>query len=178
MNLACGGAHLIATLLPHRHPMILVDRVLECDGATALVAEKAVTLAEPCYAGVLAASRDDVPDLAYPESLVVESFGQAAALLFLSSPAASAVDSGSIPVFGVARDCVFHDTVLPGQVMRHHVRADRLRPEMTMVSGEVTVDGRRVATIGSLLALAVPSDRLPGADNSAAGAVASALTVH
>jgi 3-hydroxyacyl-[acyl-carrier-protein] dehydratase len=40
----------IKRLLPHRYPMLLVDRVLEAVPGESLVATKAVTSNEPWYA--------------------------------------------------------------------------------------------------------------------------------
>ncbi len=61
--------------LPHRYPMLLVDRVLECEPGKRIRALKNVTINEPFFAGHF--PRHPV----MPGVLVVEAMAQAAALL-------------------------------------------------------------------------------------------------
>ncbi|NHC16049.1 3-hydroxyacyl-ACP dehydratase FabZ family protein, partial [Motilibacter deserti] len=73
----------IRAVLPHRHPVLLVDRVVELKEFASIVTLKAVSGSEPCYAQMdegLPASA-----YAYPGSLLLESFGQSGALLWLES---------------------------------------------------------------------------------------------
>ena len=41
----------IMDLVPHRYPMLLVDRILECDDKTRIVGIKNVTINEPYFQG-------------------------------------------------------------------------------------------------------------------------------
>ena len=41
----------IVKLIPHRYPMLLVDRVLECEPGKRIVAQKNVTINEPFFQG-------------------------------------------------------------------------------------------------------------------------------
>ena len=45
------GAQLILQALPHRHPFLLVDRVLACEPGKSIVARKNVTISEPFFEG-------------------------------------------------------------------------------------------------------------------------------
>lgn len=67
--------HEILTYLPHRYPMLLVDRVLECDPGKRILAIKNVTINEPFFAGHF----PHHPVM--PGVLVVEAMAQAAAIL-------------------------------------------------------------------------------------------------
>jgi 3-hydroxyacyl-[acyl-carrier-protein] dehydratase len=67
--------HAILEHLPHRYPMLLVDRVLECDPGKRIVAIKNVTINEPFFSGHF----PHHPVM--PGVLVVEAMAQAAAIL-------------------------------------------------------------------------------------------------
>ena len=61
--------------LPHRYPMLMVDRVLELEPGKRIVALKNVSVNEPCFAG-------HFPGLPImPGVLILEAMAQAAALL-------------------------------------------------------------------------------------------------
>ena len=67
--------HEILAHLPHRYPMLLVDRVLECEPGKRILAIKNVTINEPFFAGHF----PHHPVM--PGVLVVEAMAQAAAIL-------------------------------------------------------------------------------------------------
>jgi len=67
--------HAILAHLPHRYPMLLVDRVLECEPGKRIVAIKNVTINEPFFSGHF----PHHPVM--PGVLVVEAMAQAAAIL-------------------------------------------------------------------------------------------------
>ncbi|MGH8880315.1 MAG: 3-hydroxyacyl-ACP dehydratase FabZ family protein, partial [Stackebrandtia sp.] len=91
-------------LLAHGWPVLLVDRVLALEPGVCLTAVKAVTGSEPCYRDLprgLPADR-----YAYPVALMLESFGQAAAVLWLQTAAVQRKDSDGLLMFAAARNCV------------------------------------------------------------------------
>ncbi len=67
--------HEILAHLPHRYPMLLVDRVLECEPGKRILAIKNVTINEPFFSGHF----PHHPVM--PGVLVVEAMAQAAAIL-------------------------------------------------------------------------------------------------
>jgi 3-hydroxyacyl-[acyl-carrier-protein] dehydratase len=67
--------HEILANLPHRYPMLLVDRVLECEPGKRIVAIKNVTINEPFFSGHF----PHHPVM--PGVLIVEAMAQAAAIL-------------------------------------------------------------------------------------------------
>ena len=67
--------HEVLAHLPHRYPMLLVDRVLECEPGKRILAIKNVTVNEPFFAGHF----PHHPVM--PGVLVVEAMAQAAAIL-------------------------------------------------------------------------------------------------
>ena len=136
--------------LPHAHPMILVDRVVSCDGLE-IEAVKAVTASEPCYADV--APRAPRSSWRYPASLLIESFGQAAALLWL---AARGTPQDRLTMFATARDVQMSGNVWPGDTLRHTARLEHASDQSALVTGETRVGDDVVATFGSLLAVVRP----------------------
>ncbi len=145
----------IRSVLPQRYPLLLVDRVLELAPGRAISTIKAITGTEPCYAGL----RDGAPacSYAYPYSLLVESFGQSAALLWFSGqPPEAEPDDDRVLMFVGATDFRFLAAAYPGDVLRHDVRLDCVIADTAFASGETWVGDRRVATVDTLVATRRP----------------------
>jgi 3-hydroxyacyl-[acyl-carrier-protein] dehydratase len=148
-------------LLPHRYPMLLVDRVLELVPGESIRALKAVTLNEPWYAGL---SHTAGSDLAYPQMLLIESWGQTAGLL------ASAVDDapvGQVMLFGSVADAEFHRPVLPGDVIEHRVRISRSLTDSVIFEGSSHRGDETVMTVTRMVMAFRPAGQLrPEAENA------------
>lgn len=143
----------ISRILPHGHPMILLDRVVELRPGVALRAVKAISGSEPCYGGLGGGLPRD--RYAYPASLLVESFGQAAAALWLSGAERPAT-AGVVPMFAAAYRCVRTGSGYPGDTLCHAVRIEHANSKSAYASGETWAGSRRIASFGSLLAVLRP----------------------
>ena len=135
-------------LLPHRAPILLADRIIGYTPRERVVTEFTVRTTQPCYWAL--PSETDRQVCAYPDTLVIESFTQAAAVLFV-------LDRGPVTgtlAFGNARSVKLSEPVLPGQTMRHEVWLDRVVGDTALMHGQTTVDGRVCLTAGSLAVLA------------------------
>ncbi len=161
------GHHQVRALLPQRYPLLLVDRVLSMTPGTHIEAVKAVTATEPCYRDLT----DSAPpgDYAYPASLLVESLGQTAALLWLTG-SDSPVGDDQVLMFVGARDFVFDGVAYPGDVLRHTVHLERVIADTAFATGETYVGDRRIARVGTLMAARRPRTALA----ASAGAVTAA----
>ncbi|MEH1123232.1 3-hydroxyacyl-ACP dehydratase FabZ family protein [Micromonospora sp. CPCC 206061] len=148
----------IRTLLPQRYPLLLVDRVVSLVPELSICALKAVTVNEPCYAGMGDGAAP--ADYAYPVSLMLESLGQTAALLWLrgQEPAATA----SVLLFAGVRDYRVEGGAFPGDVLRHHVEIERVVAETAFARGETWIGDRRVAQVDTLIAARRPRADLAG----------------
>jgi 3-hydroxyacyl-[acyl-carrier-protein] dehydratase len=124
----------IKRLLPHRYPLLLLDRVTEVTDGNCLRAFKAVTAAEPCFAGVA-----DDADHTYPHMLVLESWCQAAAVLVCLGNGTG--DDPPLPVLGGLRDVALRANARPGDVLEHRVRLVRVVGANAIVEGATTVVG-------------------------------------
>jgi len=160
--LGCGE---VRAAIPHRYPMMLVDRVLETDGHRRAVTEKAVSGSEPCYAGLPDGA--DSRAYAYPPSLLMESWGQGGAFLWMQRLRAEGLPRTGGLVLAAVRDVVIERPVFPGAVLRHEVRVDRYLDAGLILSGTASSAGRTVATVGTAIAVMVPLDEV-----STAGGVA------
>ena len=126
--------------LPHRYPVLLVDRVVDVVPGESLTALKAGSANEPWHSGP-----GDVPS-----TLLVESWCQAAVLL--SSWDAPGADR--VVLFAALADVEFHRPVSPGCVVRHSVRVLDTRGDTVAFTGESEVDGQVVMTVGRVVTTA------------------------
>lgn len=115
--------------LPHRYPFLLIDRVLECDSDTYIVAQKNVTYNEPYFQG-------HFPDYAVvPGVLVLEAMAQSTGILafeiFGGLPSPEAV----FMLVGID-NAKFRRQVVPGDALI--LRAEKIRRSRNMMKFDVT----------------------------------------
>ena len=154
-------AHGIRELLPHRYPILLVDRVLELEPGESIVATKAVSMNEPWYARLGPAPAP--ADLAYPSMLLIESWAQAAGILAntLRRQDTEQPREADVMLFGSASGVTFGPPVMPGDVLRHRVRLARVMDDAVVVQGDSHVDGAPVLTVTQGVMAFRPADRMP-----------------
>ncbi|MEY9488937.1 3-hydroxyacyl-[acyl-carrier-protein] dehydratase [Streptomyces calvus] len=145
----------VRAALPHRYPMLMVDRVLEI-GDDHIRAVKAVTFNEPWYARLGPSPGDD--DLAYPDFLLIESWTQTAGIL-ATRLAGDAAD-GQVMLFGSMSGIDLHRPVFPGDTVEHHARLERAVNDTMIFAGESTVGGAPLLTIGQITMAFRPGDAL------------------
>ncbi|MEV4200738.1 3-hydroxyacyl-ACP dehydratase FabZ family protein [Micromonospora globbae] len=145
----------LRALLPHRYPMLLLDRVEAVEPGVSLEAVKTVTGCEPCYRGI--AEGEPADRYAYPASLLIESFGQGAAVLWLLSRRPG---TAGLPMFTAARECVLLRPAYPGDVIRHRVRLDQVVDGAAFASGSSWIGDDKVAEFGSMMAVVRPVDAI------------------
>jgi len=148
----------IQAILPHRYPLLLIDRVLEIERKKKIVAIKNVTINEPFFAGHF----PGFPIM--PGVLIVEAMAQAGGALLLTE-----VDdrSGKLIVFTGIEKAKFRSPVVPGDQLRLEVEMLTWReigPAIAVrIAGQAFVDGKRVceATLSCQL-VNRPNDRSSG----------------
>jgi 3-hydroxyacyl-[acyl-carrier-protein] dehydratase len=133
------GPEEIMRVIPHRYPMLLVDRITEVVPGERLVGYKAVSGAEPWYRGGRTGP--------YPPMLLVESWCQAACVLVCWERRNPDVLAGEVMLFGGISDIGLHGPVLPGDVVEHRVRLARDTVDSAVVEGESVVGTRTVLTV-------------------------------
>ena len=127
----------VMAMLPHRYPMLLVDRVEELVVNERIAAIKAVTINEQFFAGHFPA-RPIMPGV-----LIIEALAQAAALLAMES--LGVADSGKLVYFMSMDGVKFRAPVEPGVLLRLEVSFLQKRPTASKFSGRALVDGKVAA---------------------------------
>ncbi len=126
----------ILSILPHRYPLLLVDRVLEIEPRRRLVAIKGVTINEPYFIGHFPGQP------VVPGVLLIEGLAQAGGLLVLHD----LPDREHKLLYFTSIDSArFRRPVVPGDQVRYEIEVLRLRANYARLSGRVTVDGQLAA---------------------------------
>ena len=102
--------HQILECLPHRYPMLLVDRVISCEAGKRIVAVKNVTINEPFFGGHF----PHHPVM--PGVLIIEALAQAAAILTFQTHGHK-TDENSIYYFVGINNARFKKPVMPGDTL-------------------------------------------------------------
>ena len=120
----------ILEVLPHRFPMLLVDRVLEI-AENKIVAIKNVTRNEQFFNG-------HFPELPImPGVLQVEALAQTVGIYILRTPE----NKGKIGVFASIEGARFKRPVVPGDQLRLEVEIIKLGSRFAHAKGTATVEG-------------------------------------
>ncbi len=125
----------IMSILPHRYPFLLIDRVLEVSPRKRIVAIKNVTINEHFFQG-------HFPDYAImPGVLMVEAIAQAGGVLLL--PEIPEHDTKLMVFSGIDR-ARFRRPVTPGDQLRIEVDVLNWKPRAARLEGKVYVERKLV----------------------------------
>jgi beta-hydroxyacyl-ACP dehydratase FabZ len=134
----------ILNSIPHRYPMLLVDRVLELQPGQRIVALKNVTFNEPFFPGHFPGAP------VMPGVLIIESMAQAGAVLLLHDMPER--DSKLVYFTGIDK-ARFRRAVVPGDRLQMTLEVLKLRPRNCKMRGVAEVDGQRVGEAEIMSAL-------------------------
>jgi 3-hydroxyacyl-[acyl-carrier-protein] dehydratase len=134
--------------LPHRFPMLLVDRVEELHPDQRIVATKAVTINEPFFQGHFPA-RPIMPGV-----LIVEALAQAAGVLAVE--AFGLAGTGKLVYFMAIEGAKFRAPVEPGVLLRLEVEFVQKRASVCKFAGRATIDGKLAAEASFTAMIADP----------------------
>ena len=132
----------IRELLPHRHPMLMVDRVTEV-GEDYIVGEKLIAANEPMLQGHF----PDRPIM--PGVLIIEAVAQLAGLWELIQHPENR--GRGLALLGVDR-ARFRRPAVPGDVLRLEAHYVRRRRDVIQFVGSASVDGEKAADVNILAA--------------------------
>jgi beta-hydroxyacyl-ACP dehydratase FabZ len=128
----------ILEFLPHRYPMLLVDRILEIDeSGMKCRGLKNVTINEPFFQGHYP-GRPIMPGV-----LIIEAMAQVGAALLLKSPELN----GRIPLIGAIDGVKFKRPVVPGDQLITECEILWVRSGVGKMRSSATVDGDLAASM-------------------------------
>ena len=128
----------ILEVIPHRYPFVLIDKITEFVDGERVVGVKNVTFNEQFFQGHF----PNKPVM--PGVLILEAMAQTAAILAIEST--DGVRDGKIVYLVGAEQVKWKRQVVPGDVLRIEMKSVRRRRPIWIMSGEVTVDGKLVAS--------------------------------
>ncbi len=127
----------ILKLIPHRYPILLVDKVIEIDGGNSIVAIKNVTFNEPHFMGHF----PDKPIM--PGVLIIEAMAQAGSIMVANSGNFNPEEK--LVYFMSISEAKFRKPVVPGDVLELRVSTIQNRGAVWKMQGIAMVDGVKVA---------------------------------
>ena len=127
----------ILSLLPHRYPMLLVDRVVSMVKDTSIHAVKAVTINEPFFQGHFP-GRPIMPGV-----LIVEALAQAGGVLAIESMGLAG--TGKLVYFMSIDGIKFRKPVEPGCLLDLHVSIVQAKRNICKFEGKAMLNGALAA---------------------------------
>jgi UDP-3-O-[3-hydroxymyristoyl] N-acetylglucosamine deacetylase/3-hydroxyacyl-[acyl-carrier-protein] dehydratase len=152
-NLSTGtatamGIEEILKVLPHRYPMLLVDRILEVHGTERIVGLKNVTINEPFFQGHFPGHP------VMPGVLIVEAMAQVGGLLVMS---AMKLPENAVVYFLSIDGVKFRRPVVPGDQLRFEVETVQVRGKTVKMKGRGLVEGKVAAEAEFMAQIVEPS---------------------
>ena len=124
----------IKGIIPHRYPMLLVDRIIQHDPRTRIVGIKNVTANEPFFSGHF--EQDPI----MPGTLILEALAQTGYVGLMTD----SEFRGRLPLFASMDKVKFRAPVRPGDQIRLEMDILNIRDKFVKMSGNAFVDGRLV----------------------------------
>jgi 3-hydroxyacyl-[acyl-carrier-protein] dehydratase len=127
----------IMRMIPHRYPLLLIDRIENMVSDVTATGIKNVSMAEPVFQGHFPT------DPVLPGVMIIEAMAQTAAVLVVHT--LGAAFEGKLVYFMSVDNARFRRPVLPGDQLHLIVRKDRHRGPVWKFIGEAKVEGQLVA---------------------------------
>ncbi|HYD64666.1 3-hydroxyacyl-ACP dehydratase FabZ [Azospirillum sp.] len=121
----------VMQMIPHRYPMLMIDRVVDVNLGESAVGVKNVTINEPFFAGHFP-SRPVMPGV-----MMIEAMAQTAAVLVVATLGTEA--EGKLVYFMTVDEARFRKPVMPGDTLHIHVTKVRSRGNVWKFKGEAKV---------------------------------------
>ncbi len=125
----------IMNILPHRHPFLMVDRILELETNKRIVGLKNVTINEPFFPGHFPGHP------VMPGVLIIEAMAQVAAILAYQSDESV---RDKVTYFTGIDNAKFRKPVMPGDQLRFEVEVTGCKRGIWFFSAKALVDGKLV----------------------------------
>ena len=138
----------VMAALPHRYPMLLIDRVVSYVPSKSIHAVKAVTMNEPFFQGHFP-GRPIMPGV-----MIVEAIAQAAGILAVES--LGLAGTGKLVYFLGIEGAKFRNPIEPGCLVDFHIEFTQVRGAICKFSGKASVEGKLAAEAHCVAMIADP----------------------
>jgi 3-hydroxyacyl-[acyl-carrier-protein] dehydratase len=126
----------LLSILPHRYPFLLIDKIIDIDGDNSATGIKNVTINEPHFTGHFPGN----PIM--PGVLIIEAMAQTAGAISIMS---NGFDTPSIVYFMTIDNAKFRKPVVPGDRLEIRVTKIKRRGNLSKYACVASVDGAKVA---------------------------------
>jgi 3-hydroxyacyl-[acyl-carrier-protein] dehydratase len=123
--------------IPHRYPMLLVDKIIAFEEDKSVVGIKNVTFNEPHFMGHF----PEKPIM--PGVLIIEAMAQTSSIMVMNSSGRTLDDK--LVYFMSIDNAKFRKPVVPGDTLELHIKIIQNRGAVWKMSGVGIVDGVKVA---------------------------------
>ncbi len=130
----------IQEILPHRYPLLLVDRVTHMEEKKTIKAFKNISISEPAFQGHFPGHP------IYPGVMILEGMAQAGGILALKSSGLSKEELKNKLIYFMSIDkAKFRSPVTPGDKLEYEITILKLRKTLIVLEGKAFVDGKLAA---------------------------------
>lgn len=119
----------IMEIIPHRQPMLMVDRIVEMEPGKRVVGIKNISANDPIFQGHYPGNP------IFPGVLIVEAMAQAGGVALMTQPEYA----GKMPLFAGIDECKFKRPVLPGDQLRLEVEIVAIKRGLGIGKGKAFV---------------------------------------
>jgi 3-hydroxyacyl-[acyl-carrier-protein] dehydratase len=123
--------------LPHRYPMLMIDRIIEVNGNESAIGIKNVTFNEPIFQGHFPG------EPVFPGVLIIEGMAQTAGAIAIAAGTGAGEDH--IVYLLTVDKCKFRKPARPGDRIEYHIKKIRHRMTMGWFEAKAIVDGVVIA---------------------------------
>ena len=127
----------IQEILPHRYPLLLVDRITEMELKQSIKCFKNVSISEPAFQGHFPGHP------IYPGVLILEGMAQAGGVLALKSSDLTDEEMKNKVIYFMSIDkAKFRTPVRPGDRLDYELEVIKMKSSLMVLKGQAFVDGK------------------------------------
>lgn len=130
----------IQEILPHRYPLLLVDRITEMELSKSIKGFKNISISEPAFQGHFPGHP------IYPGVLILEGMAQCGGVLALKSSGFSDEQMKDKVIYFMSIDkAKFRNPVRPGDRLDYELTAIKMKSSLMVLEGKAYIDGKLTA---------------------------------
>jgi 3-hydroxyacyl-[acyl-carrier-protein] dehydratase len=125
--------------LPHRYPMLMIDKIIDIDGDNSGIGIKNVTFNEPIFQGHFPENP------IFPGVLIIEGMAQTAGAMVIDQNNSSGNAHKHIVLMLGVDKCKFRKPAVPGDKIEYHITKIQRRRNVGRFEARAIVDGNLIA---------------------------------